>query len=158
MAQNNLNETNEMDTLQDALQNEMRGDDNGNKFIKLSDALFKPLIHASSLVSGLNMAFDNIYIPFKIVDNRVYYIQFTDFCEERLMIAMEVEKEGEDAKYINCDVMIKEGLCIQHEIGIEYYFGKLNKVVRNYATALKVLLEKKYITMEEYTKLYEDIF
>lgn len=157
MEQVNLNETNEMEVLQDALQKEI---ENKEIHLKLSDSLFKPHVYWSKTNNGYirDFDFDGIYIPFKVVDNRVYCIHYFDSFKKKVMLTMKTENEGEnDNSYINCDAMMKEALHVQQEIGIEYYFGKLNNAVKNYITALRILLEKKYITQEDYVKLCEDI-
>lgn len=110
--------------------------------LSAKDLLFKPLgynINSSDQV----IDFDHIRVPFKITDSNVFLLSFMDSCN--VSVYIECHKMTSDdsfSNYMDLSESMKQCLEVQEFMGVEYYFGKLNKTLDRYLYALQLFVDK----------------
>ena len=119
----------------------------------IKDLLFKPLIFTSSC-GDKQISFESLYIPFSVKKDGVFLLCSMDGCgiNETYIQFRECDPKKPTSAYRDAARILADCLEEQERIGVSYYFGKLDKMVRNYTDGLQTLTDKGYLTPEEAEK------
>lgn len=121
--------------------------------IYAKELLYKPITYDSSQ----NCDFESIMVPFLIKGNKLFLIEVMNSCSTSVYLTSMLLNEGRLSGYHDMSEDMKEALEVQETMGIEYYFGKLNKVYNKYMYILNILLNKGIIDKEQGKELIKNV-
>lgn len=124
----------------------------------LKELLFHPLMYKSS--SGERaIDFEHIVVPFYIKGNLVFMLMFMDGCgsTSAYVECYDTDPEKPSETYKDAIPLMHECLEIEQHIGVEYYFGKLDKSLERYLYGMQLCINKEFLSKEQALEMIKEL-
>lgn len=111
------------------------------------ELLFRPIAYMKGRHGSPEFS---IYVPFLIRNGNVFLLDFIDGCGgQSLYVEMWKADSEQFDGYEDAIPYLKDCLDVQKQTGVQFYFGKADKAVRNWLYALQLLVDKGILDDEK---------